>query len=212
MGTDIYRIIKDRILSLEYAPGSILNEKKLADEFGVSRTPMRSVLNRLESDQLVRVIPRTGVLVAEIEYQKIMNTFQVRMGIDEMTGTLAAENAAPEEHFEHLERLLKKCDELFSQRDKAKLMAIDREVRSVLNDITNNPVLKHISESLYDHTVRLWCIVLDKGDWKEEVESVKEDITRTLRALKDEPKKLGKLRRELLVQHIERIKRKFLGE
>ena len=211
MNIDIYKTIKGRILSLAYAPGSILNEKKLADEFGVSRTPLRNVLNRLESDQLVRVIPRTGILVAEIEFQQIMNTYQVRLGIEEMIGTLAAENAT-EEHCRLLDELLAKCENLFAARNKAELMAVDREVRSVLNDGTNNPVLKNISESLYDHTVRLWCVVLEKGDWQEEVQSVKDDIQQTVALLKGDRSGLGMLRRELLLQHIDRIRRKFLGQ
>jgi DNA-binding GntR family transcriptional regulator len=47
MNREIYRTIKDRILFLEYKPGQILNENTLAEEFGVSRTPLREVLSRL---------------------------------------------------------------------------------------------------------------------------------------------------------------------
>ncbi len=211
MKTDIYNTIKGRILRLEYAPGSILNEKTLTEEFGVSRTPLRNVLNKLESDQLIRVLPRTGILVAEIEFQQIMNTFQVRLGIEEMTGSLAGEHAT-EEHIRQLKKLLPKCDKLVTTRNPKDLMNIDREVRLILNESTNNPVLKNISTSLYDLTVRLWCLVLNKGDWQEEVKAVKADISQTLNRLEGNREQLGKLRRELLVQHIERIKRKFLGE
>ncbi|MBW2539794.1 MAG: GntR family transcriptional regulator [Deltaproteobacteria bacterium] len=66
MNHSVYSIIRDRILYLEYEPGKILNEKILAQEFGISRTPVRDVLNRLEWDQLVRIIPRTGSMVTEI--------------------------------------------------------------------------------------------------------------------------------------------------
>jgi DNA-binding GntR family transcriptional regulator len=210
MNNAIYQTIKARILTLEFAPGSILNEKVLAKEFGVSRTPLRGVLNRLESDQLVRVLPRTGILVAEIEFQQIMNTFQVRLGIEEMIGALAAEHATAE-HWQRLEEMLDQCETLFAARDKAALMAVDREMRTILNDATNNPVLKNVSESLYDLTVRLWCAILDKGDWQEEVQSVKSDLSHTVVVLKSGEGDLGKLRREMLIQHIERISRKFLG-
>jgi len=90
-------------------------------------------------------------------------------------------------------------------------MDIDRELRAILNDATNNPILKNISEALYDLTVRLWCVVLDKGDWQEEVQSVFDEISQTLRVLTSHGKDLGLLRRELLIQHIERIRSKFLG-
>ncbi len=210
MNYDIYQTIKRRILCLDYAPGRILNEKVLAKEFGVSRTPLREVLNRLEWDHLVRVLPRTGTMVAEMEFQQVMNTFQVRLGIEEMVGKLATEHVS-EEHLQRLVTLQKQCENLFATKDKAALMAIDREFRTILNDSTNNPVLKNISEDLYDLTVRLWCAVLDKGDWKEEVRSVSDEIGQTIAVLESSEGKLGVLRRELLNKHIERIRQKFLG-
>ncbi|MCK5826635.1 MAG: GntR family transcriptional regulator [Desulfuromusa sp.] len=210
MNNEIYQTIKSRILCLDYVPGQILNEKVLAKEFGVSRTPLREVLNRLEWDRLVRVLPRTGTMVAEIEFQQIMHTFQVRSGIEEMVGKLAAEHIT-EKHLQQLEVLQEKCRILFDIKDKAALMAIDRELRSIINDSTDNPVLQNISEALYDLTVRLWCAVVEKGDWKEEVQSVFDEISQTITALQGSEKKLGMLRRKLLNQHIERIRQKFLG-
>ncbi len=210
MNNDIYQTIKERILCLEYPPGSILNEKVLAKEFAVSRTPLREVLNRLEWEQLVRVLPRSGTMVAEMEFQQIMNTYQVRFEIEEMVGKLAAEHAS-EEHLQRLITLHQQCKKLFEVVDKEALIAVDRELRTILNDSTNNPVLKNISESLYDRTVRLWCSVLDKGSWKEEVQSVVDEISQTLTVLKSDKNELGALRRELLTQHLGRIRQKFLG-
>ena len=210
MNNEIYQTIKGRILCLDYEPGCILNEKVLAKEFGVSRTPLREVLNRLEWDRLVRVLPRTGTMVAEIEFQQIMNTFQVRLGIEEMIGKLAAEHIS-EEQLQQLASLQEQCGKLLEKKDKMGLMALDRKLRDILNDSTNNPVLKNISEALYDLTVRLWCAVLDKGDWQEEVQSVFNEIGQTITVLKDSGEKLGILRRELLNKHIERIRQKFLG-
>ncbi len=210
MNNEIYQTIKGRILCLDYAPGCILNEKVLAKEFGVSRTPLREVLNRLEWDQLVRVLPRTGTMVAEIEFQQIMNTFQVRLGIEEMIGKLAAEHIATE-HLQRLVKLQEECEKLFESRNKFALVEVDRGLRTILTDAANNPVLKNISEALYDLTARLWCAVLDKGDWKEEVQSIVDEIGQTITVLKSDEKKLGALRRDLLTQHVERITHKFLA-
>lgn len=210
MKNNIYRIIKNRILCLEYAPGVILNEKVLANEFGVSRTPLREVLNKLEYDQLVRVLPRTGTMVLEIEYQLIMNTYQVRLGIEEMIGKLAADNIS-EKHIQQLLELKERSKELFTNKDKVALLKIDRDLRAVLNNAANNPVLKNISEFLYDLTVRLWCTVLHSGDWQEEVQSIVDEIEQTIDTLNSQEKKLGVLRCKILNQHVERITRKFLA-
>lgn len=53
-----YEIIKKRIVSCEYAPGDILDEKALIDEFGVSRTPIREALNVLAEEGMVDIMPR----------------------------------------------------------------------------------------------------------------------------------------------------------
>jgi len=210
MKNNIYQTIKNRILCLEYAPGIILNEKVLAKEFGVSRTPLREVLNKLEYDQLVRVLPRTGTMVLEIEYQMTMNTYQVRFGIEEMIGKLAADNIT-EDHLQQLSELQKQCKKLLDNKDKSALLKIDRGLREILNDAANNPVLKNISEFLYDLTVRLWCTILFSGNWKEEVQSLVDEIGQTIEVLKSKEKKLGGLRRRILNQHVERITRKFLS-
>ena len=57
----IYRILRDRICLLEYAPGSLISEEELAQEFEVSRTPVRRVLGRLESEGLVQSVHGVGV-------------------------------------------------------------------------------------------------------------------------------------------------------
>ena len=92
MNKEIYSLLRDRILSMEYKPGEILNEQKLAKEFGVSRTPLREALTKLEWDKLVRVLPRIGSMVTEIEFQKMVNVFRIRFELEDLAGCLAAEN------------------------------------------------------------------------------------------------------------------------
>ncbi len=57
MNQNIYRKLRERIIFLEYEPGHILKEQVLAKEFGVSRTPLRTVLFRLEWEHLVKSCP-----------------------------------------------------------------------------------------------------------------------------------------------------------
>lgn len=108
MNYEIYRTIKDRILFLEYTPGQILNENILAEEFGVSRTPLREVFNRLEWEQLVKILPRTGTMVIEIEFQKMLNVFQIRFEIEELAGMLAGEHIT-DDHLEKIEKIRQEC-------------------------------------------------------------------------------------------------------
>ncbi|MEM8689161.1 MAG: winged helix-turn-helix domain-containing protein [Pseudomonadota bacterium] len=65
----IYEELRERICLLDYKPGEIIKERDLADEFGVSRTPLRRVLQMLENDGLIQSKQGHGTVVAEIDLQ-----------------------------------------------------------------------------------------------------------------------------------------------
>jgi DNA-binding GntR family transcriptional regulator len=210
MNTEIYTCIRDRILFLEYQSGQILNEKILAEEFGVSRTPLREVLYRLEWEQLVRILPRTGTMVTEIEFHKMMNVFQVRLDVEALAGRLAAELSSPE-HLEKLEYLKQDCQALIDQRNLKGLAQIDFRLRAILYDAASNPVLRDISNQLYNLTFRIWFIIMGRGDWTEEVQALINEIQAIRDTLaKRNPAEASDARKSMLLRHVERIKRKFL--
>ncbi len=90
----------DRLLSGialgDYAPGSALNEKKLAAQLGVSRTPVREALLRLRLEGLVRVIARGGIFVAETSIRQIREITEVRLVLEECSGRLAVARCSPQ--------------------------------------------------------------------------------------------------------------------
>ena len=211
MNHEIYRIIKDRILFLEYKPGQILNEKTLAEEFGVSRTPLLEVLSRLVWEHVARILPRSGTMVTEIEFQKMMHVFQIRFEIEELVGRLAAENVT-DDHLDKIDKTRQECSQLLDRKNRKDLVNIDFKFRDVLYDAANNHVLRDISQHLYDLTLRLWYIISDRGDWAEEVRPLVDEIEQTYKALsRRDSLEAGKLRREFLIKHFARIRSKFLG-
>ena len=211
MNPDIYREIKRRILFLEYTPGQILNENVLAKEFGVSRTPMREVLYRLSWEELARIIPRTGTMVAEIEFQKMMHTYQTRLRVEGEVGRLCAE-LATEDHQEQIRTIRQDCALLTNRKDPGALVEIDRRFRRVLHEAAGNPVLHSVSDQLYTLTFRLWYVTLDKGEWQEEIREMIAEIDATLAGMeaRDGPQ-TARVRREALVNHFDRIRAKYLG-
>ncbi len=211
MNVDIYQQLKNRILFLEYKPAQILNEKTLAEEFHVSRTPLREVLNRLEWDQLVRVLPRSGTLVTEIEFQKMMYTYQVRFELEEMVGRFAGERLDGED-VSRLEALGEKCRALFDNKDIRALVNVDIEFRNILFAAARNPVLTDTSNRLYELTLRLWYITLDRGAWREEVQTLRDELAAIAAAVKENnPHQVGALRKKHLISHFERIGKKWLS-
>jgi DNA-binding GntR family transcriptional regulator len=211
MNQEIYRTIKNRILFLEYQPGQILNENVLAKEFQVSRTPMRECLYRLEWEQLVRILPRTGTMVTEVEFQKMLHGYQTRVEIEGLVGRMAAEQISPG-HLEQIASVRKDCRKLVDHKELKALAEIDLRFRNALHDAVNNPVLKDISDLLYQITFRIWFLTMGRGDWKAEVLSLEQEISETIQSLKEnDPIRTGEIRRAHLLSHIERIQAKFFG-
>jgi len=209
MNQEIYKAILDRILFFQYVPGQILNENALAKEFGLSRTPLREVLSRLEWEQLVKIIPRTGTIVSEIEFQKMMHVFQIRLEIEDLAGRLAAEMVT-EEHLDRINNIKQECIKLLEQRSQKNLIRMDFKFRDVLYDAANNPVLKDISRYLYHLTIRLSYTLFERGDWKEGVEASLHEYEQVYTALsRKDAQQAGEMRRKWLRKHIERIKDKF---
>ena len=92
-----YTILKEKIVSCEYRPGSMLNEAQLAAELGFSRTPIREAISILEMDGFLRIVPKKGILVTDILLGDIVQIFQARMEIEPIALKLAGPNIPQEE-------------------------------------------------------------------------------------------------------------------
>lgn len=77
-----YTILKERILSCAYAPGAALNTVALQEHLGFSRTPIREALGRLEQEGLVRVLPKRGIEVCELDMGTVATIYETRMVLE----------------------------------------------------------------------------------------------------------------------------------
>lgn len=214
MNIDIYNTLKDRILYLDYSPGFMLKEQELAEEFGISRTPLRTVLFRLEWEHLLKTLPRTGILVMELELNTLTHVFQARLELESVIGVMAAERFT-KDHFSRLEELLEACRGLSDQKNPKALGALDFNIKQLFYDAAANPFLTEISERLYSLTFRLWIFNLLKmnhEDWNIEVDSIREDLVSLSGLLRTgTPKQVGEERKDHLIKHLHRIRSKFLN-
>lgn len=85
-----YQILKERLINCIYEPGSFLNEAQLAANLGLSRTPVREAINRLESEGFVKVMPKKGIYVTDIQLSDVLQIFQARIEIEPVALRMAA--------------------------------------------------------------------------------------------------------------------------
>lgn len=93
----VFDTLREAIITGELKPGERLMEVKLAEKMGVSRTPVREAIRKLELEGLVDMLPRKGAHVAELSVNDIINVLEVRASLDGLATSLAAQRITEEE-------------------------------------------------------------------------------------------------------------------
>ena len=103
----IYEEIKRKIINLDLLPGTKIREEDLADEYNMSRTPIRGVISRLVKDSLLEVKPQKGTYVSKIDLSKINDYIYVRKSVEiQMISKIC--KSISEEQIQELENILTK--------------------------------------------------------------------------------------------------------
>jgi len=93
----IYQLIRQSIIDFDLFPGSRVTETELADQFNVSRTPIREALQRLEVEGLVKIRAKQGCFIRPVDTETISNYYDVRIAVESMAVELACKNMPREE-------------------------------------------------------------------------------------------------------------------
>jgi DNA-binding GntR family transcriptional regulator len=153
---EIYEILKERIINLDYEPGFILNESELADEFNISRAPVRSALRLLMIDKLVNIVPRFGAQVTAIDFKQMKFVFEITRVLDPFAARLAAERISGEsiKELEEIMERINRYEEI--SKDYQDAIIDDERFHNIVYSSCGNPWLKDILTELHYHTERLW--------------------------------------------------------
>ena len=180
----MHAVIRTRICLLDYAPGTRLSEEALAAEFGVSRTPLRRVLARLESEGLLQSVHGVGTFVTDVDIAELAQTYQLRFELAELTGRLGA--VAPDEALWADFRALSARSKAIVRAPEPKRFAeLNMDFFMALQRLTDNEPLKDICEKLYFRTTRIWLksVFESKIDLADEADIFDREIHDILRAL-----------------------------
>lgn len=152
---EIYDILKDRIINLVYEPGQVLNEEDVANEFNVSRTPIRKIFQQLNGDKLLNIIPRFGAQVTPIDFKYMKSVFEVTRQIDPFAARLAVDRISKNQ-IEELEAIMERLYSYNLNEDYQMAIKDDERFHDIIFLSSGNQCLGEILTNLHMHTERLW--------------------------------------------------------
>ncbi|GLW12744.1 GntR family transcriptional regulator [Microtetraspora sp. NBRC 13810] len=150
-----YQELRARIVDLTYPPGEMVNELQLSKALGIGRMPIREAVARLAQERFIWVIPRRGMVIANLSLTEVLNLMEARLIVEtglvrELCGKVS------DAELEELTMLFKAVDEAGATGDYLHFLARDHEAHVRLAEMVRNDFLGPLAESLHLHNLRFW--------------------------------------------------------
>ena len=205
LGQDVFEYLKNAIIDQTIEPGSRLVESKIAEMLGISRTPLREALHKLEREEWIEKTPSGGFQVVSLTRQDIEETFGVRSALEAYAARLAAENYQ-EKDLIPLEKKMLEYQKCLEKKANDKLQKINTEFHDLLYALSRNPKLIKMINQLRAQISRFRQIILKQDEYA--IES-NEDHFRMLEAIK---KRDGDAVEKLVREHLIKGKNAVLSQ
>lgn len=192
----VFNTLRQAILKGELAPGERLMEIQLAERLGVSRTPIREAIRKLELEGLVLMIPRKGAEVAKISEKSLRDVLEVRRSLEELAIELACKRMTPAD----IDELEKKQEEFKDAVAKGQAMEIaetDEAYHDIIYKGTRNDRLIQMINNLREQMYRYRLEYIKDEATRQTLMEEHEDILDALRRRKAEEA------REVMKKHID---------
>lgn len=191
----VFKTLREAILKGNLAPGERLMEIQLANQLGVSRTPIREAIRKLELEGLVIMIPRRGAEVARITEKDLKDVLEVRTSLEELAISLACERIS-DVSVEALKEALKNFEAAINGGDVTKIAESDVAFHDIIFAATDNARLIQIVNNLREQMYRYRLEYLKDYTTHDRLYKEHEEI---VAAIADRDKALA---RKLIVEHI----------
>ncbi len=145
--------LRDAIRKGILEPGERLMEVQLADELGISRTPVREAIRKLEQEGYVIMMPRRGTYVSDISTSDVKEIFEIRSALESLATGLAARRIEPEE-LETLQNLLIEIEGYIRENNIEKIVETDIKFHGLLYQVSRNERLVNIINNLKEQLAR----------------------------------------------------------
>lgn len=210
----IYEMLKEAIFSGELEPGERIIETRLADEMGISRTPIREAIRHLESEGYIESMDNGGVRVSEITEDDIKEWHEIKLVFDELAMKKTVDNIT-EEIIEILKEDLNKVEKAISQEkiDDEEIIKLNTDFHNTMYEISGNKLIKTIKEDYqkYNYMMRKYLSKIE-GRHQQALLEHKQILEAIINRDKEKVVKLSQKHREsskeALLNKLEKIKKK----
>jgi GntR family transcriptional regulator, rspAB operon transcriptional repressor len=163
-GARLYEHLYADILSGRLRPGEALSETRLAEQHGISRTPVREVLQRLVKEGLLRVVPQIGTFVAPINLSSVNGSQFIREALECRAVRFAAEQATRAQIAE-LRRQIVKQTQAIKSEDHLTFFQLDEVMHRTILDIAGQPLVWSLIASVKAQLDRVRYLSLEDREW-----------------------------------------------
>ncbi len=180
LGEIVFEYLRESILNGDLRPGERLMEISLAEQLGVSRTPVREAIRKLEKEKFVEMLPRKGAYVADLTAKDILDVLEMRINLEGFAAALAAERMTDGE-ISLLEASLKDFQDAVSRQDRLIMVEKDNEFHDRIFQATKNNKLIEIVKDLHDQFQRFRLIYFNEFDNYMELQNWHNRIFKAIR-------------------------------
>ncbi len=164
----IYKELKNRIVSVQILPGQMISENEMANKFNVSRTPIRQAFFRLSVDGLLEIMPQRGALVSFISKRKVREAQRIREVLEleaftEATNQWDHTSLESIALLEKVELIITKQEEAIKKQDYYEFTKLDEKFHDCIIQFSGNLSLSHIVKEMRSHLNRLRYIELQEA-------------------------------------------------
>ena len=175
----VFNTLRQAILKGELEPGERLMEIQLADRLGVSRTPIREAIRKLELEGLVLMIPRKGAEVAKISEKSLRDVLEVRRSMEELAIELACQRIT-EEEIDDLDMARKAFSDAVARKEMMLMAETDEAYHDIIYKGTCNSRLVQIINNLREQMYRYRIEYLKRPEAYPKLLSEHEEIIRRI--------------------------------
>jgi DNA-binding GntR family transcriptional regulator len=163
-----YEAIKQKIITLQFGPGTYLNVASITEVLGIGRTPVHQAVRRLTHDGMIEIMPRKGMIVKPVSLHEVMDVTEARALNEPYCVRLAAKNASAKDIL-GLERILKRASKAAKAGNTEEQMLADRDFHCEISRIAGNKILADILKNLHERSLRFWFISLHDSNHRDDV-------------------------------------------